>query len=110
MCCLPACGKGQAGLPDTLNVFVDQLDTWLPELLRQYRVPGVAVALVQDSNIAWAQGYGLANEEAATPMTAQTAFQVASISKSITAWGVMRLVEEGALDLDAPIDRYLTRW
>jgi CubicO group peptidase (beta-lactamase class C family) len=44
------------------------------------------------------------------PVDAETLFQVASLSKWITAWGVMRLVEEGRLDLDAPVGTYLTRW
>jgi CubicO group peptidase (beta-lactamase class C family) len=45
-----------------------------------------------------------------TPVDEDTRFQVASLSKWITAWGVMRLVEEGRLDLDAPVGTYLTRW
>jgi len=44
------------------------------------------------------------------PVDRDTAFQVASLSKWITAWGVMALVEQGRLDLDAPVSRYLTRW
>ena len=44
------------------------------------------------------------------PVTPDTVFQVGSISKPVTAWGVMRLVQQGKLDLDAPVDRYLTRW
>lgn len=45
-----------------------------------------------------------------TPVDTETLFQVASLSKWVTAWGVMRLVEEGRLDLDAPVGTYLTRW
>ena len=44
------------------------------------------------------------------PLDRDTAFQVASLSKWVTAWGVMALVEQGRLDLDAPVSRYLTRW
>lgn len=44
------------------------------------------------------------------PAAPETVFQVASISKTVTAWGILRLVERSALDLDAPVDRYLTRW
>lgn len=44
------------------------------------------------------------------PVTDQSLFQVASLSKWVTAWGVMRLVQEGRIDLDAPVSRYLTRW
>ncbi len=44
------------------------------------------------------------------PVNRDTQFQVASLSKWATAWGVMKLVEEGRIDLDAPVSRYLTRW
>ena len=47
---------------------------------------------------------------AGRPVDGDTVFQAASISKTLTAWGVMRLVEQGALELDAPVGRYLTRW
>ena len=107
---LPACAGQQLAQPSSLDEFALQLDILLPELLQKYRVPGVAVALVQDGQLAWTKGYGLANEEAAIPVTAQTVFQTASISKSITAWGVMRLVEAGKIDLDAPVDDYLAHW
>ena len=107
---LSACGRQQTVQPDTLDEFAEQLDTMLPELLQEYRVPGAAVALVHNGEVAWVQGYGLANEDTGTPVTAETVFQVASISKSVTAWGVMRLVEEGRIDLDAPVEQYLTSW
>lgn len=93
-----------------MDEFVGQLDTMLPDLLRLYRVPGAALALVQDGEVVWTQGYGLADEERGTPITGETLFQVASISKSVTAWGVMRLVDENKIDLDAPVERYLMRW
>ena len=44
------------------------------------------------------------------PVTENTVFQVASVSKWVTAWGVFKLVQDGTLDLDAPVDSYLTRW
>lgn len=107
---LSACGSQQVAQPDTLATLTAQLDALLPDLLRQYRAPGAAVALVQGGAVAWAQGYGLANETTGAPVTSETTFQVASLSKSITAWGVMRLVEEGKIDLDAPVAQYLKSW
>lgn len=107
---LSACSRQQAAQPDTLEAFTAQLDALLPDLLRRYHAPGAAVALVQDGRVAWAQGYGLADETTRAPMTTATMFQVASLSKSVTAWGVMRLVEEGRIDLDAPVGRYLKSW
>jgi len=107
---LLACSNQRMARPDTLEAVTAQLDALLPDLLRKYRAPGAAVALVQDGKVAWAQGYGLANEASGAPVTTETTFQVASLSKSITAWGVMRLVEEGKIDLDAPVTHYLKSW
>lgn len=106
---LAACGKSQEP-PETLEELTAQLDTMLPDRLQAYRAPGAAVALVEDGEVAWVQGYGLADRDAGTPVTEATVFQVASLSKSVTAWGVMRLVEKGQVDLDAPVESYLTRW
>ena len=81
-------------------------DRWLAV----FDVPGVAVALVRDGKLTWSKGYGKADKRSGQAVTADTVFQVGSISKSVTAWGVMRLVQEGKLSLDAPVERYLTRW
>ncbi|MEO1169453.1 MAG: serine hydrolase domain-containing protein [Pseudomonadota bacterium] len=64
-----------------------------------------AMILIEDGEIAGSHYTSIGN-----PVGAQSRFQVASLSKWLTAWGVMTLVEEGRLDLDAPIETYLTRW
>src|SRR5512147_1645928 len=89
--------------------FMDKFDQLLPQLMEQYKVPGVAVSLVQGEAV-WSKGYGLADKKQSVPVTADTVFQAASISKAVTSWGVMRLVENGQLELDAPVEQYLTRW
>ena len=94
-----------AGSPDA---FVRQLD--VDRWLAAFEVPGAAVALVQDGQRTWSKGYGQADTARGVAVSPDTVFQVGSISKSVTAWGVMRLVQQGKLDLTAPVDRYLTRW
>ncbi len=71
---------------------------------------GLAVALIEKGQIAFIKGYGYADKENGLLIQGDTAFQAASISKSVAAWGVMKLVEEGKIDLDAPVEKYLTRW
>ena len=73
-------------------------------------MPGAAVALIQNGEAVWMHGYGFANSDSKTPVTADTEFNVGSISKSPTAWAVMRLVESGRVNLDRPVDSYLKRW
>jgi len=90
--------------------FVSKLDRLIPQLMERYRVPGTAVSLVRNGEVVWSEGYGLADRDRGVPVTADTVFQVASISKAVTSWGVMRLVESGQLELDTPVEQYLTRW
>jgi CubicO group peptidase (beta-lactamase class C family) len=89
---------------------VSQLDQLIPQWLEEYNVPGAAVSFVRNGEVVWSEGYGLADRAQGIPLTADSVFQVASISKAVTSWGVMRLVENGQLELDAPVEHYLTRW
>jgi serine beta-lactamase-like protein LACTB len=68
--------------------------------------PGVAVAVVLNGERAWSAGFGIADLENNVPVTPQTLFRLASVSKPITATGAMHLWEQGKLDLDAPIQKY----
>ncbi|MBI2616497.1 MAG: beta-lactamase family protein [Gemmatimonadetes bacterium] len=70
-------------------------------------VPAIAVALAQNGRITWEEGFRWADREKRVPATEHTMFSLASISKPITATGLMRMVEEGKVDLDAPANRYL---
>lgn len=80
------------------------------DLTHETNTAGVAITRVQGGKIAWSLGCGYADVESETPVTGETVFNIGSISKSVAAWGVMKLVEEGKLDLDAPVERKLTRW
>ena len=72
--------------------------------------PGLAVALVHHGQVAWAAGYGAADQATGQPVTATTRFQAASLSKPVTAWGVLRLVEQGQIGLDDPAVGHLRGW
>ena len=74
--------------------------------MSRYHVPGIAIGILHDGDEDIA-AYGVTNLEHPLPVDADTLFQIASITKTITATVVMRLVERGALDLDSPIRRYL---
>lgn len=72
------------------------------------RVPGFALAVVREHEIVYARGFGVTSvEDAALPVTPDTLFCSGSISKALTGTAIMRLVEQGALDLDAPITAYV---
>lgn len=93
-----------------LDEYISNLDSKIPHLLEKHKVPGVAIAIVHNGKIVLTKGYGLKDVKNNLPVKQETVFQVASISKSLTAWGVMKLVEREKIDLDAPVENYLTRW
>ena len=78
--------------------------------MKYYNVPGVSVAVIDNGEIAWAKGYGIKETSSNDPVTTETLFQAASISKPVTALGILRLVEKGILDLDAPVNDKLVSW
>lgn len=90
--------------------FSQTLDSIVPKLLQENLVPGAAVALIQNGEVVFKKGYGYSDLEKKQPVTPQTGFNIGSISKTVAAWGVMRLIDLGKLDLDVPIEKYLKRW
>lgn len=82
----------------------------IAERMAHYEVPGVSVAVLVDGRFAWAKGYGVLDSETSQPVDTESVFQAASISKPVSSIGVLRLVERGLLDLDAPVNDRLTTW
>lgn len=70
-------------------------------------IPGLSIALVTDKEVRWAKGFGHADRAKKKPATTKTVYRVGSVSKLFTDLAVMQLVEEGKLDLDAPISQYV---
>ncbi|MFU8814793.1 MAG: serine hydrolase domain-containing protein [Pseudomonadales bacterium] len=90
--------------------FVDYLDRTIPSRMSELHVPGAALAIVSGNSVTAVRCYGVTDADTQSPVTARTRFSLQSISKSFTAWGVMKLVETGQVRLDAPINDYLRRW
>ncbi|MGH7943424.1 MAG: serine hydrolase domain-containing protein [Opitutaceae bacterium] len=77
------------------------------EQMRNYGVPGISVAVIDNGRIAWAKGYGIADSRTGVPVTVETLFQAASISKPMAALAALSLVDDGSLDLDQNVNQYL---
>lgn len=75
--------------------------------MHELAIPGASAAAAVDGRIVWAEGFGLADVENGVTVGSHTKMRIASISKALTAAAVGRLVEEGRLDLDAPVQRYV---
>lgn len=88
---------------DRRTAIEDHLTEWLSE----HRIPGAAVAVVDGDETVYAEGFGARDLETNAPATPDTLFGVGSCTKSVTAAAVMRLVEDGDLALDEPVEDYL---
>jgi CubicO group peptidase (beta-lactamase class C family) len=85
---------------------LDALASLTEAKMKEYGVPGVAVGIVHDGVVS-IRGLGVTNVEDPLPVTAHTVFPIASISKTFAATAIMRLVEQGKVDLRAPVRTYL---
>jgi CubicO group peptidase (beta-lactamase class C family) len=77
------------------------------EILNRRPAVGLAVGVVRNGSLEFFHGHGVADIGSKTPVTEDTVFRIASISKTFTAIAVMQLWEQGLVDLDAPANRYL---
>jgi len=78
-------------------------DRTMNETLKAHHIPGGALAIVKGGKLVLAKGYGLANVQAQQPVASDTIFSIASVTKTITAAAVLRLVDQGKLSLDEPV-------
>lgn len=78
--------------------------------MEELGVPGVSVAFIDEGEVVWARGWGYADVESKRPVTPETLFQAASISKPVAALGALTLVDEGRLTLDGSINEQLESW
>jgi CubicO group peptidase (beta-lactamase class C family) len=82
----------------------------LADRMAALKTPGVSIAVINGGAVEWARGYGVIDAGSASAVTPHTLFQAASISKSVAAAGAMKLVEQGLLSLDTPVNEKLTSW
>ena len=92
-------------------VFIEGDSTWtIQSRMKHYNVPGVSIAVIKDYEIAWIKSYGVIDKESQLPVTPQTLFQAGSISKPVSAYGALRMVEQNKIDLNKNINTYLKSW
>ncbi len=77
------------------------------EIMKTHSIPGMSAAVAVNGKIVWSEGFGEADLENHVPVRTTTLFRLASVSKMITVAAVARLVEEGRLELDAPVQKYV---
>jgi CubicO group peptidase (beta-lactamase class C family) len=101
------CASAQPPSSTSSTSSTSALDSTLAQIFALDLAPGMSVAVVRDTQLIYAKGFGWADVEARRPVTPQTIFYIASTTKSFTGLAAVLLDEQGRLDLDAPLSRYL---
>ncbi len=83
------------------------VDEYIKAQMKKRNIPGLALAVIEAGEIVKVKGYGFSDIEHNVPVRANTIFQSGSVGKQITSFAIMMLVEEGKIDLDDPINKYL---
>lgn len=91
----------------TLNIFADAVDDRVRSIMEERHIPGAAIAVIKGGKIIKIKGYGVATLEFNVPVTTETVFEIGSVSKQMTAAGIMLLVQDGKVSLDEKISKYL---
>jgi putative ATP-binding cassette transporter len=112
LCLLCACQQSAGAqipvtsTPETSGAY-PEIDKLITDRMAAEEIPGLAVVIVQGQQVVYCKGFSVTSLEHPSPVTPQTIFDLASVSKSFTAMGVLLLRDKGLIDLDAPVQRYL---
>ena len=99
------------GLIQPFQIKGEKAEKWnIAERMKHYKVPGVSVAVISNGAVEWAKGYGEREAGTNLPVTKETLFQAASISKPVAAAAALRMVQDKKLNLDADVNGKLTSW
>lgn len=106
---LPASAFSQSSVPPAqpYAAAVAELEKLIQNERADKKLPALSIALVDDQKVVWAAGFGFQDRDRKIPATAETVYRIGSVSKLFTDVAVMQLVEEGKLDLDRPVSRYV---
>jgi CubicO group peptidase (beta-lactamase class C family) len=90
----------------TFGERIAALDRRIRQSMKDSHVPGVSIAIIRDAGVVWQRGLGVRDVSTGAPVDVDTVFSAQSMSKPVFAYRVMKLSEQGVLDLDAPLTRY----
>jgi len=85
----------------------DKVDDYVKAELQRQHIPGASIAVIKDRKIVKVGGYGFSNVELNVPAKPETVYKIGSLSKQVIAAGIMLLVQEGKLNLDDKISKFL---
>lgn len=103
--CMPTAAQ-ETNPPQLQQAQIDEIGRTVSAFMAKHKIPGLSIAIVAEGELAWSNGYGMADVENSVPAKATTAYRTASIGKTMTATAAMQLAESGKLDLNADIRDY----
>jgi CubicO group peptidase (beta-lactamase class C family) len=104
----PVVAQDQVARDAAADRSIQQLQQSLEKIIQDKKTPGVAVGIIKDGKLVYARGFGVMNvDDPSRPVTPETLFHMASITKPFVATSVMQLVEQGKVNLDEPVVKYL---
>jgi CubicO group peptidase (beta-lactamase class C family) len=92
---------------ESIAAFIPDLELLIAEAMDEWKIPGLAVAVVQNGEVALVRGYGFRDVEAGLKVTTDTQFLIGSITKSFTSTGLALLMDERRLDWKKPVRDYV---
>jgi len=88
------------------STVVDKLEELTPKLMSELKVPGVSISVIKNYKLEWSKSFGISDAVLQTQVNSKTMFEACSMSKPVFAYLVLKLVEQGKLDLDKPLFNY----
>jgi len=86
---------------------VEMIENLIINIMKQMQIPGLTIAIIQEGELVYSGGFGARNLETNLPMTENTLFGIGSIAKSFTALAIMQLVEQGKIELNSSLNKYI---
>jgi CubicO group peptidase (beta-lactamase class C family) len=102
--------KPEEKKPIDYPFIITKLKEQLPGLIEQRNIPGMAIAMIDGEKLIWSEGFGYADRSNKIPVTADTLFNIQSISKTYTVTGFIKAVEKGKVRLDDPLRKYMPKF
>lgn len=102
--------SGSTIVKDEISAIRDDLAPLIGSAQEKYRVPGISLVLVRGDRVLWSEGFGFADLLQKSPATPDTIYRAGSLAKPFTAMAVMQLAEEDAVDIDQPLNGYLSEF
>jgi CubicO group peptidase (beta-lactamase class C family) len=109
LACIHGIAQGQASLKTDVDkqALITKLEKVIPELMKKAGVPGLSIAVIRDGEILWSGAFGIKSTKTGEPVTEDTIFEAASLTKPFFAYLALMMVEKGELDLDKPLIEYI---